>query len=89
MHKQHLRLSSVTRYNLLHNVFGISEEELRSAEEKQKLAKQSGKSGKLSSKGASKLKKMKKKVRKFINAENFIKGLSMAASHGMMLSASQ
>jgi hypothetical protein len=92
--KGNLRMSSITRKNILHNVFGIPEEELRAAEkEVQKIKKgrnHSLKQSKIGAKTESGMKSIRRKVRKALNAEAFIKGLSVAASTisstGMMMS---
>lgn len=87
--KGNLRMSSITRKNILHNVFGIPEEELRSAEkEVQKIKKsreRSNKQSKLSAKSESALKGLRRRLQMTINAEVFIKGLSAAASSGLMM----
>lgn len=92
MPKGNLRMSSITRKNILHNVFGIAEEELRDAEkEVQKIRKQrdgTKNQSKIVGKTESAFKSAKRKIRRVLNAENFIKGLSAAASSGMMLSMS-
>lgn len=90
--KGNLRMSSITRKNILHNVFGIPEEELRSAEkEVQKIKKsrqRSNRQSEVSAKSESAIKGFRRKVKKMLNAEAFIKGLSAAASNGLMLSVS-
>lgn len=87
--KGNLRMSSITRKNILHNVFGIPEEELREAEkEVQKIKKcreRTMKQSKISAKSESALKGFKQRVKKVLNAEAFIKGLSAVASSGMMM----
>ena len=88
--KGNLRMSSITRKNILHNVFGIPEEELRSAEkEVQKIKKsreRSKKQSNLSAKSESAIKGLRRKLKAAINADAFIKGLSSAASSGLMMS---
>jgi hypothetical protein len=90
--KGNLRMSSITRKNVLHNVFGIPEEELRNAEkEVQKIRKQrdgTKNQSKIVGKTESAFKSAKRKIRRVLNAESFIRGLSAAASSGMMLSMS-
>lgn len=87
--KGNLRMSSITRKNILHNTFGIPEEELRDAEkEVQKIKKnreRTNKQGKLGAKSESALKTFRKKVKKILTAEAFIKGLSAMASNGMIM----
>jgi hypothetical protein len=88
--KGNLRMSSITRKNILHNVFGIPEDELRAAEkEVQKIKKskeRSSKQSKFAAKKESALKRVGRKIRRALTAEHFIKGLSAAASSGLMLS---
>lgn len=83
-----LRMSSITRKNILHNVFGVPEEELRAAEkEVQKIKKSRERTSKQSDLGAkseSALKGFRRRVKKVLNAEAFIKGLSAMASNGMV-----
>mmetsp|Transcript_131318 Transcript_131318/g.185291 ORF Transcript_131318/g.185291 Transcript_131318/m.185291 type:complete len:194 (+) Transcript_131318:42-623(+) len=90
--KGNLRLSSITRKNILHNVFGVPEEELRAAEkEVQKIKKSRERTNNQSDVGAksqSAMKGFRRRVKKVLNAEAFIKGISAAASSGMMLSVS-
>lgn len=80
-----LRMSSITRKNILRNVFGFSEEELREAEQEVKRIKTDN-DGSLwktqisKKKKPSKLKKFGQKFRNYITTENFIKGLSAVAS---------
>ena len=78
-----LRLSSITRKNLLHNVFGIPEEEIRAAEKEiqkiQKQRSQTNKQGKASEKVEGAVRSAKKRFRR--SGENFLKGLSMASGH--------
>lgn len=87
--KGNLRMSSITRKNLLHNVFGIPEEELRAAEkEVQKIKKsrqRSATQSDFSAKSESAAKGFRRRIKKVLNAEAFIKGLSAAASSGMVL----
>eukprot|EP00934_Nitzschia_sp_Nitz4_P001953 Nitzschia sp. Nitz4//scaffold7_size249615//126225//126833//NITZ4_001178-RA/size249615-processed-gene-0.143-mRNA-1//1//CDS//3329558445//1953//frame0 len=86
--KGKLRMSSITRKNILHNVFGIPEEEIRVAEkEVQKIRKQrdwSTQENKVGAKTKSAFKSFKKTLKKAVSAEAFLKGLSAAASGGMM-----
>ena len=81
-----LRLSSITRKNLLHNVFGIPEEEIRAAEKEvqkiQKQRNQSNKQGKASEKVEGVVRSAKRKIRRTVlSGEGFLRGLSMASSH--------
>lgn len=88
--KGNLRMSSITRKNILHNVFGIPEEELRAAEKEVQMIKKgrerTNKQSKLGAKSESVFKGLRRSVKKVINAEAFIKGLSAMASNGMVMS---
>ena len=83
-------MSSITRKNILHNVFGIPEEELRAAEKEVQMIKKgrerTNKQSKLGAKSESVFKGLRRSVKKVINAEAFIKGLSAMASNGMVMS---
>lgn len=87
-----LRLTSISRKNLLHTVFGISEEEIRNAEqENQKIRKTQGRSkqrhraaSSLSSKPETALQGITRKVRK--GSWKLLKGMAAAAQTGMMVS---
>lgn len=87
--KGNLRMSSITRKNLLHNVFGIPEEELRAAEKEvqkiKKLRVQSAKQTNASAKAESVVKGIGRKLRK--GSMSFLKVMSAASQSGMMLSA--
>ena len=87
--KGKLRMSSITRKNILHNVYGFSEEELRDAEQEvQNIKKKNGWGGTDSKNGKktpSKLKVMGKKIRNILTAENFIMGLSGASPANYMI----
>jgi len=84
--KGNLRMSSITRKNILHNVFGIPEEELRSAEkEVQKIKKareRSNKQSKLGAKSESALNGLRNRAKKLFSADAFIKSVSVMASYG-------
>jgi hypothetical protein len=84
-----LRMSSITRKNILHEVFGIPEAELRSAEkEVQKIKKSrvnSIKQSEISAKTESALKGVGRKMKKALSVKNLYKGFSAAASGGMMM----
>lgn len=88
--KKSLRMSSITRKNILHNVYGIPEEELRAAEkEVRKISSRNQKNQRelqLKKKTTSTLKKVGKKFRKVLSAENFIKGLAAASPNTVMSS---
>lgn len=88
--KGNLRMSSITRKNILHNTFGIPEEELRGAEkEVQKIKKsreRSNKQSKIGAKSESAFKGFRRKIKEALTAEAFLKGLSAAASNGMIMS---
>ena len=88
--KGNLRMSSITRKNILHNVFGYSENELRDAEkEVQNIKKKMGLVGTYGknngNKTSSKLKAMGKRIRNILTAENFISGLSSASPSSFMI----
>ena len=87
-----LRMSSITRKNILHNVFGIPESELRAAErEVQRISNSKPHTAKhiqLGKKKKSLLKRAGKKILRAVSAENLVKGLSFAASNGVLLSGS-
>lgn len=82
--KRSLRLSSITRKNLLLNVWGYSEEEVRLAEkEVQKIRKQrdlSQQKGKVGDVVDSAVTSTKRKFRRIFSGKNFVRGLSMAAN---------
>lgn len=84
--KGNLRMSSITRKNILHNVFGIPEEEIRSAEkEVQKIKKareRSNKQSKLGAKSESALNGFRNRAKKLFSADAFIKSVSVMASYG-------
>ena len=86
--KGNLRMSSISRKNLLHTVFGIPEEELRQAEkEVQQIRKgrvQSNKQGKLSAKTESAMKSFRRKIRKALSVEKIVEGIAMASSSMMV-----
>jgi hypothetical protein len=82
--KRSLRMSSITRKNLLLNVWGFSEEEVRAAEkEVQKIRKQRELSSSTGSVGAvvdNAVSTTKRKFRRIFSGKNFVKGLSMAST---------
>lgn len=82
--KRSLRMSSITRKNLLLNVWGYSEEEVRSAEkEVQKIRKQrdlSVNQGKVVTVVDNAVTTTKRKLRRIFSGKNFTRGLSMAAN---------
>ena len=84
-----LRMSSITRKNILHNVFGIPEEELRAAEkEVQKIRKSreySAKQSVVSAKTESAFRAARRKIRRALSSENFMKGVSAFASSAMIM----
>jgi dihydroorotate dehydrogenase len=89
--KGKLRMSSIARKNILRNVFGFPEEEIRAAEkEVQRIVKQKENTyseANVSTKTQSRLKKVGKKFRKFITAESFIRGLAAASQSTMTMAA--
>lgn len=86
------RMSSITRKNILHNVYGYSEEEIRRAEKEvkgiRKQQRHSDTDSKTSSKTQSVMKKVGRKFKQMLTAENFIKGLTAAAPSTMVMSMS-
>eukprot|EP00980_Cylindrotheca_fusiformis_P029162 scaffold22740_cov139-Cylindrotheca_fusiformis.AAC.16 len=87
--KKTLRMSSITRKNILHNVYGIPEDEIRMAEkEVRKISARNQKNQRETplKKTKSKMKRVGSKFRNIVNVENFMKGMVAASSNGMMLS---
>jgi hypothetical protein len=84
-----LRMSSITRKNILHEVFGIPEKELREAEkEVQKIKnsrEHSNKQSKISARTESALMGVRRKLKKALSVKSLYKGFSAAASAGMMM----
>jgi hypothetical protein len=78
-----IRMSSITRKNILHQVFGIPEEDLRGAEKEiqkiQKSRAHSNKQGKISAHTGSAVKGLRRKMQRALSTENFFKGLSAAS----------
>lgn len=85
--KRNLRMSSITRKNILHNVWGIPEDELRAAEKEVQQIKRSrpNKPIKLEQIKQSKSKKLGRKIRKLVNVEALMKGLTVAISSGAVI----
>ena len=87
--KMLLRMSSITRKNILHKVFGIPEEELRAAEKEiQKIKKSrehSIKQSKVSAITESALKGVRRKIKRALSVKHLYKGFSAAATGGMMM----
>jgi hypothetical protein len=83
-YKLFLRMNSITRKNMLNNVFGYSEEEIRSAEkEVQKIRKQrevTNKQGKTGAKVESAVSSFRRTLRRSFSSENFLKAFSVAGS---------
>ncbi|CAJ1933900.1 unnamed protein product [Cylindrotheca closterium] len=88
--KGKLRMSSITRKNILHNVYGIPEDEIRAAEKEVRIiSERNEKMQQKSEKKAKKvstMKKVGKQFKKILNADAFIKGLA-AASPGTSMMA--
>ena len=88
--KGKLRMSSITRKSILHNVYGIPEEEIRAAEKEVQII--SGRNEKMQKKAEKKTKRVSAMTRvgnqfkKVLNADAFIKGLA-AASPGTSMMA--
>lgn len=78
------RLTSVTRKNLLHNVFGYSEEEIRSVEkEVQKIQKKRGQTlnqGKAGRVVENAMQAARRKIRKTLLKDSFMQGFSAASN---------
>jgi hypothetical protein len=83
--RKNLRLTSITRKNMLHNVFGISEEEIRMAEkEVQKILKQrdtSKKQTKVGERTEAFVQSAKRKIRKVFSKESFWNGVVQSQKH--------
>lgn len=79
-----LRLSSVTRKNLLKNEFGISDEEIAAAEKEIQLTRKqreaSSKQGKISVSVETAFQAARRKLRKRFSRENLMMGLSALSS---------
>ncbi|KAL3917326.1 MAG: hypothetical protein SGILL_004763 [Bacillariaceae sp.] len=75
-----LRMTSITRKNILHNVFGIPEEEIRQAEvENRKINKKREQTSKQQAqKETTKLKRISKKMRR--GSWNLLKGMAAAGT---------
>lgn len=86
--KRYLRLSSITRRNLLITVFGIPEEEVRKAEEEakrvHKLREHSNNQSKASEKVEVAVRSAKRKIGRSIR-KSFFKGLSAASASFSMV----
>ena len=73
------RMSSITRKNLLSNVFGVPEEEIRAAEKEVQLILKSRERSKKQSKLAGNVQSAGKKIKKVLLGETLMKGLAAAA----------
>ncbi|KAG7367450.1 hypothetical protein IV203_030121 [Nitzschia inconspicua] len=86
--KGNIRMTSITRENLLHNVFGIPEDEIRNAEmEVQKIKNQrvhSSKQPMAAAKTETALRGISKNLRK--GGWKLLKGMAAATQSGMMVS---
>jgi hypothetical protein len=86
--KGNLRMSSITRKNLLRNVFGISDEELRDAEKEvqriRKSREHSMKQSAVVAKTESAVKSFRKRLGRVLTVDKLVSGLA-AASSSMML----
>jgi len=86
--KGNLRMSSITRKNILHNVFGIPEEELRDAEkEVQKIKKgreRSNKQSNLGAKSESAILGLRRKTKSFLDMKTIVKSVAAMASYGVV-----
>ena len=83
MKRRVLRLSSVTRRNILKNTFEIDEKEILRAEREvakiQRQREETSKQGKASELVESALQSAKRKIRRRFSSESFLKGLSGAS----------
>ena len=84
-----LRMSSITRKNLLHNVFGIPEEEIRDAEKEVQKIKKSREHSKtqseLSARTESAARGFRRKLKKTFSMKKLYIGFSAAAANQMMM----
>lgn len=82
--KQNLRMSSITRKNLLQTVFDISEEEIRNGEVEvqriKKLREKSNKQSKVAAKTESAMKNFRRKFKRAISFDKIVDGLAFATS---------
>ena len=89
--KRVLRLSSVTRKNLLRNVFEASDEEILGAEKEiQRIRKQRQSTNKQSKTGAKvegAMKSVRRKLFRRFSRENVLKGLAAASGAGLWMHA--
>jgi hypothetical protein len=82
--KVNLRMSSITRKNLLHHVFGIPEDELRAAEKEVQKIKRGKVQLSKQTHAMSPAKAIIRKLRK--GGVSFLKGMSVASQSGMVVS---
>ena len=84
-----LRLSSITRKNMLKNVFGIPESEIAAAEREvqiiRRLRQSTNKQGKLSSSVENAVQSAKRKIKRRFSRENAMMSLSAAYGKSMAL----
>ena len=89
--KRVLRLSSITRKNILRNVFEVADEEILGAEKEiQKIRKQRQLTNKQSKTGAKvegALKSVRRKFFRRFSKENVMKGLAAASGSGLWIHA--
>ena len=82
--KQNLRMSSITRKNLLQTVFDISEEEIRNGEVEvqriKKLREKSNKQSNVAAKTESAMKNIRRKFKRAISFDKIVDGLAFATS---------
>jgi len=87
--KLYLRMSSITRKNLLKNVFDVPEEEIRAAEKEvqkiQKQRSQTKKQGKSGAKVESVLKAAKRRLRRTFSTEGMRQGFATSSADGGMI----
>jgi len=90
--KRYLRLSSITRKNMLLNVYGFTEEEIRSSEkEVQKIRRkreQSISQGKTGAIVESAMQSARRRLRRTFSKDSLLKGITMSAGHMMPFSIS-
>jgi hypothetical protein len=85
--RPNLRMSSITRKNLLRNVFGVSEEEIAATEKEiqriQKRRASSAKQSDTAGKVETALQSTRRRMRRVFSSENFFRGLSGISGHMM------
>ena len=85
IHKRTIRMSSITRRNILVNVFGVSEKEIRSAEKRSKKFRKEREKIKMLEQGTTQTQATIKRIGNKIKKGGFavIKGMAFAAQNGI------